>query len=199
MQPQKFLNPLGAWSFPGGASGRESACQCRRHKGWGYNPWVRKIPWRRVWQPSPVFLPGESHGQRSLAGYSPQCRKELETTEVTWHAHTPGAWPLLPLTAGASGSWVRIQSLSAVCPSHTLQQDGQQLRRWGLPACVPALSCLTLRDLMDCSQPGLQNPWNSPGKSSGVGCHFLLQGIIPTQGLNWNPLRLLHCRQILYY
>ena len=36
-----------------------------------FNPWVRKIPWRRAWQPSPVFLPGESHGQRSLAGYGP--------------------------------------------------------------------------------------------------------------------------------
>ena len=42
--------------------------QCRRP---GFNPWVRKIPWRRKWQPIPVFLPGEFHGQRSLAGYSP--------------------------------------------------------------------------------------------------------------------------------
>ena len=37
----------------------------------GFDPWVRKIPWRRVWQPTPVLLPGESHGQRRLAGYSP--------------------------------------------------------------------------------------------------------------------------------
>ena len=42
--------------------------QCRRHR---FNPWVGKIPWRRKWQPTPVFLPGESHGQRSLVGYSP--------------------------------------------------------------------------------------------------------------------------------
>ena len=42
--------------------------QCRRP---GVNPWVGTIPWRREWQPTPVFLPGESHGQRSLAGYSP--------------------------------------------------------------------------------------------------------------------------------
>ena len=48
--------------------GKESACQCRRHK---FNPWVRKIPWRRKWQPTPVFLPGEFHGQRSLASYNP--------------------------------------------------------------------------------------------------------------------------------
>ena len=42
-----------------------------------------KIPWRRAWQPTLVFLPGESHGQRSLAGYSPRCGKELDTTEAT--------------------------------------------------------------------------------------------------------------------
>ena len=49
-------------------SGKESACQCRRCR---CNSWVRKIPWRSKWQPTPVFLPGKTHGQRSLAGYSP--------------------------------------------------------------------------------------------------------------------------------
>ena len=48
-----------------GTSGKEPACQCRGHKRYGFNPWVGKIPWRRAWQPTPVFLPGESHGQRS--------------------------------------------------------------------------------------------------------------------------------------
>ena len=48
-----------------------------------FNPWVRKIPWKRAWQPSPVFLPGESHGQRSLAGFSPWGCKESDTAEVT--------------------------------------------------------------------------------------------------------------------
>ena len=51
---------------------------------------VGKIPWRRAWQPTPVFLPGESHGQRSLAGYSPWGHKESGTTEATWHACTGG-------------------------------------------------------------------------------------------------------------
>ena len=46
-----------------------------------FDPWVGKIPWRRKWQPTPVFLPGESHVQRSLAGYSPQGHKKLDTTE----------------------------------------------------------------------------------------------------------------------
>ena len=54
--------------FPGGAIGKEPACQCRRQ---GFDPWVSKIPWRRAWHPTPVFLPGEFYGQRSLAGYSP--------------------------------------------------------------------------------------------------------------------------------
>ena len=58
-------------AFPRGASGKESACQCRRHKKRVFSPWVGKIPWRRKWQPTPVFFPGESHGQRNLAGYSP--------------------------------------------------------------------------------------------------------------------------------
>ena len=47
----------------------------------GFDPWVGKIAWRREWQPSPVFLPGNFHGQRSLAGYSPWDRKELDTNE----------------------------------------------------------------------------------------------------------------------
>ena len=45
--------------------------------------WGEKISWRRKWQPTPVFLPGESHGQRSLVGYSPQGRRESDATEVT--------------------------------------------------------------------------------------------------------------------
>ena len=52
--------------------------QCGRP---GFDPWVRKIPWRRKWQPTPVLLPGKSHGQRSLVGYSPWGHQESDTTE----------------------------------------------------------------------------------------------------------------------
>ena len=62
-------------------SGKESACQCRRHWRLGFDPWVRKIPWRRKSQPTPVFLPGEFLGQRNLMGYSPWGHKESDTTE----------------------------------------------------------------------------------------------------------------------
>ena len=58
----------------------------------GLNRWVGKIPWRRKWQPTPVSLPGESHGQRSLVGYSPWGRKESDTTERL-HFHTTAIWP----------------------------------------------------------------------------------------------------------
>ena len=74
--------------LPGGTSGKEPACQLRGHKRCGFDPWVRKIPWKRAWQPTPVLLPGESHGQGSLAGYSLQGCKELDTTGVTQHAYT---------------------------------------------------------------------------------------------------------------
>ena len=57
--------------FPGCVIGKEPPCHCRWDKRHGFDPWVGKIPWRRAWQPTPVFLPGESHGERSLAGYSP--------------------------------------------------------------------------------------------------------------------------------
>ena len=56
--------------FPGRASGQKPTCQCRILKRREFNPWVGKISWRRAWQPTLVFLPRESHGQRSLAGYS---------------------------------------------------------------------------------------------------------------------------------
>jgi len=70
--------------------------QCRRHERLSFDPWVRKIPWRRAWQPIPVFLPGESYGQRNMVVYSPQDCKELETTEElvmdreAWHAAVHG-------------------------------------------------------------------------------------------------------------
>ena len=67
--------------FPGGTRTKEPAWQCRRHKRRGFDPSVGKIPWRRAWQRTPVFLPGESHGQRSLAGHSSWGHKESDTTE----------------------------------------------------------------------------------------------------------------------
>ena len=60
--------------FPGGASDKEPTCQCQRYRMPGFSPWVRKIPWRRKWQSTPVPLPGKSHGPKSLVGCTPKSR-----------------------------------------------------------------------------------------------------------------------------
>ena len=64
--------------FPAGSEGKDSACQCMRPE---FSPWVGKIPWRRKWIPTPVLLPGEFHGQRSMVDYSPWGYKESDMTE----------------------------------------------------------------------------------------------------------------------
>ena len=79
--------------------------QCRR---WGFRPWVWKIPWRRAWQPTPVFLPGESNGQRRLAGCSPWGCKESDTTEqltLSLSATSYKAW--LPIIVNTESRFTR--------------------------------------------------------------------------------------------
>ena len=65
------LRSISVQGFPGGASGKQPACQCRRLKKCQFDPWIKNIPWRRKRQPTPVFLPGNFLGQRSLVGFSP--------------------------------------------------------------------------------------------------------------------------------
>ena len=113
-------------------SSKESTCQCRRC---GFNPWFWKIPWSRKWQPTPVFLPGESHGQRRLVGHSP---------------------------------WV--------AKSQTRLSDWTELKL--------LQSCLTLLRHYGLHPTSLLCPWDSPGKNTGVGCCFILQGIFPNRGSN---------------
>ena len=83
MNLSKFWEIVG---FPGGTSGKEPACQCRRRRRCGFSPWIRKIPWRRKWQPTPILLPGKFHGQRSLEGYSPWGCKGSDMMEGKQHA-----------------------------------------------------------------------------------------------------------------
>ena len=81
--PTLCLDGLPRWY-----NGKQNTCQCRRRKRFRFNPWVGKIPWRRKWQPTLVFLPGKFHGHRGLLGYSPWVRKELDTTEqLSAHTH----------------------------------------------------------------------------------------------------------------
>ena len=81
VQQRNSLFICGYVRLPRWHSGKESICQCRRHKRHRFDLWVGKIPRSRKWQPILVFLPGKSHGQRSLAAYSPQGCKESDTTE----------------------------------------------------------------------------------------------------------------------
>ena len=99
-----------------GSDNKESACQCRRP---GLDPSVRKIPWRRSGSPSPVFLTGESHGQRSLVGYSPWGHKESDKIK-------PGIFfnfilysfssPLLPFAGTFMPFWYHPGSLFLFSP-----------------------------------------------------------------------------------
>ena len=75
-------SPLG---LPRRLRGKESTCKAGAAAD-RFDPWVGKVPKRREWLPTPVFLPGEFHGQRSLVGYSPWGCKESDTAEATWHA-----------------------------------------------------------------------------------------------------------------
>ena len=125
-------------------SGKESTCQCGRCRRRGFSPWVREIPWRRGWQPTPVFLPGGSHGQRNLAGCSPGSHRELDGLSThTWKAVSgqkfckPPALCILYLSTKSSFSYIVNPSAAAA----TLLQ-----------------SCPTLCDPIDSSPPGSSVP-----------------------------------------
>ena len=121
--------------FPGGTGIKNLPAmqEMQRHR---FNPWVRKFPWNREWQPTPVSLPGEFHGQRSLVGYSPWgCR--VGHNGVTEHTHTKTPFPGShspshpsspsspyersdpPIPANVNGTQTRIQgcvALGTLCP-----------------------------------------------------------------------------------
>ena len=92
--------------------GKESAYQYRRYWRHRFDAWVRKSPWRRKWQPTPVFLPGKSHGQKSLTGYSPWGRKEPDTTEP------PSTHILLLWSAGSRAGSQYLWFTDSVAPRH---------------------------------------------------------------------------------
>ena len=105
--------------FPAGTVGKESTCQCRRQKRQGFDSWVGKIPWRRKWQSTPVFLPGKFSGQRNLMGYSPWGRKESKE------------WTGSPVfLKGAGSPSVRAHSGVWTAHTHKLKMD------WNLTSAV---------------------------------------------------------------
>ena len=99
------------YGLPWWLSSEISACLCRRC---GFNPWVRKTPWRRKRQPTLVFLPGKSHGQRSLASYSPWGLKEPDTTQLlSTHSNLQSQLSLRTWYLGIS--WPEVKSAQGFC------------------------------------------------------------------------------------
>ena len=123
--------------FPDGASGKEPACQCRRHKRHGFNPWVGKIPRRRKGQPTAGFLPGESHGRRSLVGYSPWGCKESDTTEVTEHACLQPCQEVAKALVPRSPPHLRVVSFWPGILATTPEAASSTFQRVKWPACGP--------------------------------------------------------------
>ena len=130
-------------------SGKESTCQCRRP---GFDPRAGKIPWRRKWHSTPVFLPGELHGQRNLAGYRPWGRKESDMTEHT-HKISKSKWAgaRSPMSRGRHGCVTAPRAGSRVA----LRGAGQPPQPRALPTLAPPPSPSPLT-------PGMQRlfPWS---------------------------------------
>ena len=119
--------------------------------------------WRRKWQPTPVFLPGKSHGQRILVGYNPWDRKRIVLDLVSeQHVYV---WSVQRGSAKRNRIVQSLRMLFFVC-------------------CLVTKPCLTLLQPRGLYPSKLLCPWDFPRKNIGVGCHFLLQRIFLTQGLN---------------
>ena len=86
ISPKNWLLVLSKFGLPWWHSGKESACQWKRCRKCGFDLWVGKIPWRRKWKPTPVFLLGESHGQRSLTARVQEVSESGTTDQLSMHA-----------------------------------------------------------------------------------------------------------------
>ena len=159
--------------------------QCGRPE---FNPWDGKFPWGRKWQPTPVFLPGEFHGQRSLVGCSPWGHKESDRTE----------WLTLSLSLSISNLksiFNLIHNLRYAEDTTLMAESEEELK--SLLMKVKEKLLVSQSHWALCNQPTrLLCPWNSPGKKTGVGCNSHLQVIFTTQG---SIPGLLHYKQILYH
>ena len=110
-RPKEINCNLYSSGLPWWLRGQSVCLQCGRP---GFDPWVGKIPWRRKWQPTPIFLSGESHGRRSLVGYSPWGRKESDTTEQL-HLHLHPRKPSIRKKILPPTSWVSLSKLLNLC------------------------------------------------------------------------------------
>ena len=161
-------------------SDKEFPCQWKRR---GFHYWVGKIPWRRKWQPIPVFLPGKSHGQRNLVDYSSWGRKVSDTiynhqqqlivyvceyASLFLYVYVQLHVFILHIkTSIKSGNiWLLNYFMT--------RKEGRKGSRSVVPDSLWPHGLLPTRLLCR---------WDFPGKSTGVGCHFLLQGNLLDQGI----------------
>ena len=137
-------------------SGKEYACQCRR---FGFDPWSGKIPWSRKWQPTPVFSPGKSHGQKSIVGYSPWDHKHWDTSE--WLTHSGWRLGVLLSMAQSAGQqlplpqqwvvWSQMSTMLRLRQDCMLTEDdinGHLDQWWWWSTCCPLSFSLTQWDLI---------------------------------------------------
>ena len=137
-------------SFPGNAHGKESTCQCRRYKRHSFDPCVWKIPWRKKWLPTPVFLPRESHGQRNLVGYSSCSRKMSDVAGpifISWYTYCISTLPMCPVMIPSL--YLSLNIFSDRFPSFS------SIVALSVHFSSVTQSCLTLCDPLNHSTPGL--------------------------------------------
>ena len=155
---------------------------------------VREDLWRKKRQPTPVFLPGEFHGQRSLVGYSPWGLEESDMTE--WLILSLFLHVLLQIHAIYACICdcidTHTHTHTYVCIMCNFVAMPQKTGGWSI-SYLPIGNWSEVKVAQSCLD--LHSPWNSPGQNTKVGSCSLLQDIFPTQGSNSG---LLHCRQILY-
>ena len=142
------------------------------------HPWVRKIPWRREWQPTLAFLPGESHGQRNLAGYSSWDHKESDTTEPpTLFTFKKLPTPTLFLPSASWSLWCFRMWPHMAC----------WLLRLGLLSVINFVFFLCLSSASSC---GISN-WPSHKRKQNSGCGWSLKGCPSSPGWFIQPLTII--------
>ena len=160
--------PLGK-GLPRWLSGKESICQRRRTRRYKFHTWIEKIPRRRNWQPTSVFLSGKFHGQKSLEGYHLWGRKESDTVEqLSTHSS---------LYKQNGDIWIGFSR--QIIPFCTLQAKKKKKNCRILVYSIHAVVsvgrlCPTLLWPHGLQPTRLLCRWDFPGKYTGVGCHFLL-------------------------
>ena len=237
-------NVIPEWSFwQRGTSGKEPSCQCRRCYRRGFDPWVRKSPWRRAWQPTPIFFPGESHAQRSVEDYRSLQRVGHEGSNLShntlgmcmcmvythrlknkhglrwwiqfscmfpfffffglWDLRSPTKDPTHTSCNQSRVLTTRFQQNSLIESFFTSQHilvyyltiskvcfffDVDHFLRVVIEVVIIYIWMCSV--MFDSLKPHGLKPirllhlWDFPGKNTGMGCHFLLQGIFQIQGSN---------------